>query len=464
VVEASLPPCSAQEVDLFRQIALSSSYIQAAGRVSGDTLMCSSLGVTSAVPLGKPNLISARGVREYFSVKLSPQQWVPVDVFDSDGVAIIVDPELPIDISTEGSDVEISVFTPSAPDRASLASRGRNFNPIWFQPGEPGGEKSLLDSGYLVTSLRSADWDLAVVTAIPEHYIFGRVRYFALIFTPIGLLCGILLAWAANHIAIVRTSFPAVVRRAVRNREFYVEYQPIVELGTRRVIAAEALVRWRGSLANIGPERFVPMAEERGLMPLITGQVLATIAGDLPRILAIDPAFEVAINMSAGDLRSANTLERLDNLLHATGAQPRNISIEATERAFLRDPDTVEFIAALRRKGFRVAIDDFGTGYSSLACLQSLSLDALKIDKTFVETINTDGATSQVVLHIIDMARSLDLEMVAEGVETEAQARFLMQRGVRYAQGWLFARPMPIARLIDQLGERTDQLPLPTFA
>src|SRR5208337_3361021 len=137
--------------------------------------------------------------------------------------------------------------------------------------------------------------------------------------------------------------------------------------------------------------------------------------------------------------------------LRVSGARPENVEIEATERAFLQGPQTAELIDALRAKGFSVAIDDFGTGYSSLSCLQSLSLDTLKIDRAFVETINTDGATSQVVLHIIEMAHSLHLEMVAEGVETEPQAQYLVKRGVRYAQGWHFGRPMEISRLCEQI-------------
>ncbi len=252
-----------------------------------------------------------------------------------------------------------------------------------------------------------------------------------------------------------------MLRRAIRQQNFYVEYQPIVELHSRRVVGAEALVRWKSPQGNVQPDHFIPLAEDRGLIHLITGQVLSIITQDLPRILEIDPNFEVAINMSAGDLRSGRTIEQLDRLLDTTAAQPHNIGIEATERAFLHDPETAELIGVLRRKGFRVAIDDFGTGYSSLACLQSLSLDTLKIDRAFVETIDTNGATSQVVLHIIEMARSLHLEMVAEGVETEEQAQFLLRRGVRYAQGWLFDRPVPIASLLQKIQlQKTTPAPI----
>ena len=170
-----------------------------------------------------------------------------------------------------------------------------------------------------------------------------------------------------------------------------------------------------------------------------------------PQFLKLDPNFRVAINMSAADLCDERTVEMLDGLLAASGAMPRNIEVEATERAFLQGPGTASILDTIRSKGFTVAIDDFGTGYSSLSCLQTLSLDTLKIDRAFVETINTDGATSQVVLHIIEMARSLHLDIVAEGVETEPQAQYLLKRGVPLAQGWHFGRPMDIAHLLEQI-------------
>jgi sensor c-di-GMP phosphodiesterase-like protein len=452
---ANFPPCSPNDIELLRQIDLGSSYIQAAGRTSGNMLLCTSLGVTAPVSLGEPSLISNRGVSEYFNVNLSPQQWHPLDVFSAGGFAIIVDPNLPVDIPTEGSDIELSVFVPSAPNRDRLSVVGRDFQPGWFEPIGPGSESTTVDHGFLVSRVRSAKWDLAVVAAIPERYAVQRVRHFALFFTPIGVICGVLLAWAVNYLCQLRSSFPAILRRALRHKEFYVEYQPIVELDSRRIIGAEALVRWKSPLTNIPPDHFIPLAEDRGIIHLITAEVLAIVTQDLPRFLAVDPDFEVAVNMSAGDLRSARTLDQLDQLLNSTGALPHNIGIEATERAFFHDSETAQLISNLRSRGFRVAIDDFGTGYSSLACLQSLSLDSLKIDKAFVETINTDGATSQVVVHIIEMARSLHLETIAEGVETEAQAQFLLTRGVRYAQGWLFGKSMPAAALLKRLSART---------
>jgi sensor c-di-GMP phosphodiesterase-like protein len=181
------------------------------------------------------------------------------------------------------------------------------------------------------------------------------------------------------------------------------------------------------------------------------------VGEDLPLLLQLDGDFSVSINLSAADLRSVMTLDLLARTLKAAGARPENLQVEATEGGFLQGEPTRKLVASIRALGIRVALDDFGTGYSSLSRLQTLSTDALKIDKTFVDTIGTDGATSQVVPHIIGMGHSLGLAMVAEGVETEPQADFLRQRGVSYAQGWLFGKAMQLKDFCEALGNRQAQ-------
>lgn len=289
------------------------------------------------------------------------------------------------------------------------------------------------------------------MAATPQNYIYQRIGHFAFFFIPIGVLCGVILSLLVSFMTRLHSSFPTMLRRAIRDDSFSVLYQPVVELSTRRVVGAEALVRWRSRYAEMRPDYFIPQAEQCDMIKLITAQVLSMVARDLPQFLKMDPYFRVAVNFSAADLCDRRTINAMHHFLRISGARPENIEIEATERAFLSGPETAEIIDALRAIGFSVAIDDFGTGYSSLSCLQSLSLDTLKIDRAFVDTINTDGATSQVVLHIIEMAHSLNLEMVAEAVETEPQANYLAKRGVRYAQGWHFGRPMEVGPLCEQI-------------
>jgi sensor c-di-GMP phosphodiesterase-like protein len=453
VAQANFPPCSPQDIKLMRQVDLGSSYMKAVGRVAHDTLLCTSQGVTNPIFLGKPDLVTGHGVSEYFNKSLAGQSSHPLNVVAAGGFAMIVDPNLAFDVSTESPDVELGIFVPSAANHDLVAARGQNFLSGWFDPIDPGSESTILDSGYLVSRVRSAQWDLAVLVATPQSYIFQRISHFGVFFLPIGVLCGAILSLMVTQFMRRYSSFPTMLRRALKDESLYVLYQPVVELATRRIVGAEALVRWKSSFADMRPDYFIPQAEQCGMIQLITRQVLAMVARDLPLFLNMDPNFCVAVNVSAEDLSDKGTIDAMDQFLRVSGARPENVEIEATERAFLQGPETAELIDALRAKGFTVAIDDFGTGYSSLSCLQSLSLDTLKIDRAFVETINTDGVTSQVVLHIIEMAHSLHLEIVAEGVETEPQAQYLVKRGVRYAQGWHFGRPMATRPLCEMMRE-----------
>jgi len=447
VEHANNAPCSPEDLQVMRQADLGSGYLKEIGRVSHDTLLCTSQGVTNSIVLGKPNIITAQGISMYFNRKLSSQSAHPLNVFAARGFAAIVDPDPAVDVSTEGPDIELAVFVPSASDRDPMVTRGQDFSSAWFQPIAPGTQTTMLDRGYLVSTVQSPSWDLTVLTATPQRYIYQRLGHFALFVCPMGILCGTVLSLAVALFRRMLSSFPTMLRRAIRDKNFYVLYQPVVDLKSRQIIGAEALVRWKNNYADFRPDYFISQAEECGLIHLITGQVIKIVARDLPQFLKIDPDFRVAINMSADDLCTRQTIDSLEKLLRVTRARPKNIELEATERAFLQGPDTAELLDVLRAKGFTVAIDDFGTGYSSLSCLQTLPLDTLKIDKAFVDTIGTDGATSQVVHHIMKMAHSLQLEMVAEGVETEPQAIYLTKNGVRYGQGWLFGRPMDLNHL-----------------
>jgi EAL domain-containing protein (putative c-di-GMP-specific phosphodiesterase class I) len=257
------------------------------------------------------------------------------------------------------------------------------------------------------------------------------------------------------------------LRDALTRRDIVAWYQPEVELLTGRVVGAEALARWvhpdRG-LLDAG--QFVPLAEEAGLVfrlddRIVTGAVHAR-AG-LARA-GIDPRFRIWCNVSSRQLTRAHPSERLSSVLSALQCDPSQIGIEITETAILPDVKAAAIeIAAARELGIKVALDDFGTGHSSLTLLRSLPIDRVKIDQTFVRELTRDANDAAIVRSVITLANDLGLEVVAEGVETPDQVEVLAGLGCKHAQGYLWAKALPIEQLTAHLTEQgTAQLGVPT--
>jgi sensor c-di-GMP phosphodiesterase-like protein len=240
-----------------------------------------------------------------------------------------------------------------------------------------------------------------------------------------------------------------------------VHYQPVVRLRDRACVGVEALARWQLDGQVVAPDVFVPIAEERALLQPLTDLVLDKVLRELGAHLLADSAFYVSINVGSADLQTDRFLQVLRARLAGTNIRPQQLRIEATERSFLDAEATRQTIAAFRSAGHPIYIDDFGTGYSSLAYLQNFRVDVLKIDKSFIDTIAQEAASSIVAPHIIAMAHALGLEIVAEGIEHEAQVDYLLLRGVQYGQGWLFAKALTASVLADFLRVRAARADAP---
>ncbi|HFZ0234183.1 TPA: c-di-GMP phosphodiesterase PdeC, partial [Escherichia coli] len=218
----------------------------------------------------------------------------------------------------------------------------------------------------------------------------------------------------------------------------------IIDIKTEKCIGAEALLRWPGEQGQVmNPAEFIPLAEKEGMIGQVTDYVIDNVFRDLGAYLATHADRYVSINLSASDFHTSRLIARTNQKTEQYAVRPQQIKFEVTEHAFLDVDKMTPIILAFRQAGYEVAIDDFGIGYSNLHNLKSLNVDILKIDKSFVETLTTHKTSHLIAEHIIELAHSLGLKTIAEGVETEEQVNWLRKRGVRYCQGWFFAKAMP---------------------
>ncbi|HVW42298.1 MAG TPA: EAL domain-containing protein [Amycolatopsis sp.] len=239
------------------------------------------------------------------------------------------------------------------------------------------------------------------------------------------------------------------LRDAVRRGRLWAAYQPVVDLRTDEMVAVEGLLRWTHPVHGpISPTEFIALAEESDLINLLGAHVLRETTRELAARRAQGVRADLKINLSTRQLDDAGLVPAVEAALHTTGLPPSALCLEITESALMRDAALAsESLAALRDLGVRLAIDDFGTGYSSLAQLHKLTLDTLKIDRSFVAGLGESADAEAIVTSIIAMAHAVDLTVVAEGVETEEQLEMLRKLGCDQAQGFYLGRPAPADEL-----------------
>jgi diguanylate cyclase (GGDEF)-like protein/PAS domain S-box-containing protein len=243
------------------------------------------------------------------------------------------------------------------------------------------------------------------------------------------------------------------LRRALRDNEFVLYYQPRVDMESGALLGVEALVRWMTpDKGMVPPGVFIPVAEETGMIVKIGEWVLRTACRQGRAWADAGMPLQVSVNLSPLQLQRSDILETVELALASTGLDARWLELELTEGALMRRPeDSATLLAALRQRGISVAIDDFGTGYSSLSYLKRFKVDRIKIDRAFVRDIGCDRDDEAITLAIIALARALNCEVTAEGVETEEHRAFLLANGCREAQGFLYSPAVPDAQITAML-------------
>ncbi|CAM2147623.1 c-di-GMP phosphodiesterase [Pararobbsia alpina] len=434
--------CTPAHIDALRKLALENRFVEDAG-VYGDDgrWLCSSL--SGAVPRNAPSIPApdwrgVHGVVGWFQIPHLFNVSRPSLVLGYDHFYIEADPASLVD-AIDDYNHGMGVFVTDPPH---LIAWNTVANPKRLQ-------EALLHDGVVPGSdrfyviRRSHVLPIAVVVSEPRQQLLIVWRNSVWGWLTASLAIGGVLAWLIIRLFRSRLSLDGELKQAIRRDEIQVVYQPIVDLETRQCVGAEALARWRMHGSTVSPDVFIAAAEHSGLIQALTDRVLERVLRDLAGFLSDHRDFYVSINVSAADLTSRRFLDVLTRRVAQAHIEPSQIRIEATERGFI-DADAARIVLqGFREAGHPIYIDDFGTGYSSLSYLQTLPVDALKIDKSFVDTIGYEAVSSSVAPHIIEMAHTLGLGIVAEGVEREDQAQYLAERGARYGQGWLFSRAVP---------------------
>jgi sensor c-di-GMP phosphodiesterase-like protein len=440
-------PCSPEGMQRMASAVLEYEQIQGSGYLDGNRLICTAAGLLPRpIDLGPPQFYTTNhySVRNGITLPFAPDVGLIVLGAPS-GYAMFVHPRLTLDIPLADKREAIGVIGVSV---SRLVNHRGPVEMELLRPFYATHRTSFVAKDRLVAIRPSTKGDYAGFAILPIDETRNGMGRYLLYLLPIGLVCGGALIFLLRILVRSENSLATIAKRALKTDEFYLRYQPLVELQTGRWIGCEALVRWRRPTGEeMRPDLFIPYLEEAGMITLLTDKLFELLAADIGGDLKGREDFYVSINIASEDLRGDRLMDRIETLLSRTGCGAHYFAVEATERGLIDAEGGSQALQAARSRGICVALDDFGTGYSSLAYLQKFPLDYIKIDKSFVDSIATGAATSRVVSHIINMAHDLKLGIIAEGVETEEQCRFLIKRGVAYGQGWLFARPMPWAQI-----------------
>lgn len=261
-----------------------------------------------------------------------------------------------------------------------------------------------------------------------------------------------------HHQAVDLLQLETDLHLGLERREFELYYQPIVDLNRLKIVGFEALVRWhhptRGLLL---PDAFISFAEESGFIIRLGQQVLEMACADIARWVAagaIDSEITISVNIAAQQLLQPDSLEQIGEVVKRWGIEPRRLCLELTERSILQSSALVDdVLAGLRRLSIQLSIDDFGTGYSALSYLHALPVNCLKVDRSFVQPITENPDSLGVVPLIVNIAKTMGMQVIAEGIENEVQMRQLLKLGCLYGQGFLFQRAVSAGRAIALLSK-----------
>lgn len=432
-------PCSEAHLQAMRRTSFVFRHVQEVVYLNNRVPVCSSLvGRSSGNPLPPPTWVNDANYDVWFSTQNDVGLSIPMIMVGHGQHVVLIDPSSFIDL-IPFSAWPINTAIIGLPRNRVLASSGPFDKTVWKMARESGARK-IEYNGNIYLIHREPRSGIAVVAWASQAPQTAEIRKLQLIWLPAGILISVAAAFWLLRLLRRLQSPRYRLQDGITNNELVMHYQPIIRLADGHPTGAEALIRWPqpdGSMLT--PDIFIPLAEQTGLIGPLTRRIVYNVLDDLGDWLRAHPRQHISINISAFDLHEPQFVDMFTDALSKHGVAPHQLALEITERGFADPALSGPIIARLRAAGHKIYIDDFGTGYSSLSYLEDLDVDILKIDKSFVDALEYKTVTP----HIIEMAKTLRLEMVAEGVENQSQAQWLREHGVQYAQGWLYSKALP---------------------
>ncbi len=441
-------PCSEAHLQAMRRTSFVFRHVQEVVYLKDMTPVCSSLvGRSTSKPLPTPTWVNDENYQIWFSTQNDIGLSIPMVMVAHGPHMVLIDPSSFIDL-IPFSAWPINTAIIGLPRNRVLASSGPFDKTVWNMARKSGARK-IEYQGNIYLIHREPRSGIAVVAWASQAPQTAEIRKLQLIWLPAGILISLALAFWLLRLLRRLQSPRYRLQDGIANNELVMHYQPIIRLSNGQPTGAEALIRWPqpdGSMLT--PDIFIPLAEQTGLIGPLTRRIVHNVLDDLGDWLRTHPQQHISINISAFDLHDPQFVDMFSQALAQHGVAPHQLALEITERGFADPALSGPIIARLRAAGHKIYIDDFGTGYSSLSYLEDLDVDILKIDKSFVDALEYKTVTP----HIIEMAKTLKLEMVAEGVENQSQALWLREHDVQYAQGWLYSKALPAGEFIAWCG------------
>lgn len=453
-------PCSDEDIVLLRRLTFSARFLKDVGRLRQSDLICSaSIGkLKTPVPLVSPDITLPSGAKIYKNYPLPVPRGDYAEIAASRNAAAVVSPDgfsdfpqRPIRYSTG-----VVGYAASNPSQKTILAGIANVGTV--PPGVIESTRMVCSGDILYRSRCSQTVPICTVTQIPLSDVWSGNRALFFLYAMSGGAAGIACAAALLMVGRKRHSHTNQLKRAILTGKLSVVYQPIIELGSQRIVGAEALARWTDEDGDsIRPETIIALAEAEGFVSDITRFVLTHTIEEIRPVFEADPRFRVHLNLAPSDLADPRLLLLLDEKLSDATVTPDNLAFEFPERA-VSDRDIVAAaVRRLRDRGHAVFIDDFGTGYSNLAHLAELKVDGIKINRSFIATIGTQAVTASIIPQILALAKSLDLKVVVQGIERQDQASYFSSEiPEMLGQGWFFGQPVPAKGLIYLCAEKSE--------